>query len=102
MLLRRPRVGLVVGVILGLAGCSGLGEAGEAGESAKSVAQELRIDVNPNSVAYDYYPSQHVPHGVAGDELFVFVTQPLSGRVAVVDRLTGHELTTLPAPPIGW
>lgn len=104
------RVGLVAGVILGLAGCTGVDESGATtgpdptavSGSARAVAQELLIDVNPHSVAYDYYPSQHVPHGLTGDEQFVFVTQPLSGRVAVVDRLTGHELTTLPAPPAGW
>lgn len=111
MSLCRPRVGLVAAVFLGVAGCTGVDESAGAatgpdpsavGGSAKAVAQELRIDLNPNSVAYDYYPSQHVPHGLTGDEQFVFVTQPLSGRVAVVDRLTGAELTTLPAPPIGW
>ena len=103
MHLSRPRVGWVAAVLLGVAGCTGVDEsAGAATESVTAVAQELRIDLSPNSVAYDYYPSQHVPHGVTGDEQFVFVTQPLSGRVAVVDRLTGSELTALPAPPLGW
>lgn len=67
-----------------------------------SATEALRIDVGARAIAYDYHPSQHVPHGVAGDEHFVFVTQPLSGRVAVVDRLTGRELGTLPPPAIGW
>jgi hypothetical protein len=74
---------------------------GERTESA-SVSEALRIEVNRGSIAYDFHPSQHVPHGVAGDDKFVFVTQPLSGRVAVVNRLTGREISTLPPPPLGW
>lgn len=71
-------------------------------QSTSSTAQELHIEVGRTGIAYDFHPSNHVPHGVAGDERLVFVGQPLSGRVAVVDRFTGNEVGTLPAPPAGW
>lgn len=76
--------------------------APQKSSSTATSSEALRIDLNPNSIAYDYFASDHVPHGLAGDEQFVFVTQPLSARVSVVDRLSGRELTTLAAPPIGW
>jgi hypothetical protein len=47
-------------------------------------------------------------HGIAGDERYVFVTEPGIGvapngaRVVVLDRFTGKELAALPAPPGGW
>lgn len=43
-----------------------------------------------------------LPHGVAGDERLVFVTEPLNGRVAVIDRATGNEIAELPAPAGGF
>lgn len=44
----------------------------------------------------------NLPHGVAGDERLVFVTEPLNGRVAVIDRETGAEIGELPPPPGGF
>ncbi|MGV3622483.1 MAG: hypothetical protein ACO1OB_16815 [Archangium sp.] len=70
--------------------------------SSSSSSEALRIDLNPKAIAYDYFNSPHVPHGITGDEQFVFVTQPLSGRVSVVDRLLGREIATLTPPPGGW
>lgn len=110
----RSRAGLIAGiVVVALTGCSGVEGAEDnaapvaAPETrietkSESKSEALRVEVSPSSIAYDYHPSLHVPHGIAGDEQFVFVTQPLSGRVAVINRLTGHELATLPAPAIGW
>ena len=101
---------LVSLVVLG-AGCSGEGEtettplalADTSTSSAATKKEEaLVIDVGPHGIAYDYFKSGDVPHGVAGDEDYLFVTQPLSNRVAVVDRITGRELTVLPPPPGGW
>ena len=40
--------------------------------------------------------SDLLPHGVAGDHRVVFVTQPLHGRVAVLDRASGVEVGELP------
>src|SRR4051812_12833992 len=108
---RRSRAGLIAGVVVvALVGCAGEGAEENAsaavetkiGAKVEKKSEALRIEVNSNSIAYDYFPSLNVPHGIAGDEQFVFVTQPLSGRVSVVNRLTGEELTTLPPPPIGW
>jgi hypothetical protein len=44
----------------------------------------------------------NLPHGIAGDKDLLFVTEPLNGRVAVVDRFTGEEIGELPAPPGGF
>src|SRR5262245_28981636 len=44
----------------------------------------------------------NLPHGVAGDLRLVFITEPLNGRVAVIDRFTGEPLAALPAPPGGF
>jgi hypothetical protein len=44
----------------------------------------------------------NLPHGVAGDDKLVFVTEPLNGRVAVIVRDTGQEIGELPPPPDGF
>lgn len=113
-MMSRSRVGLCAGFVVALMGC-GVEESSAStnlepssaqnsrqGVGAASSSEALRVEVSRNSIAYDYFPSQHVPHGIAGDEQFVFVTQPLSGRVSVVNRLTGREISTLPPPPLGW
>jgi hypothetical protein len=47
-------------------------------------------------------------HGIAGDERFIFVTEPGIGvstagpRVVALDRFTGREVAALPAPPDGF
>lgn len=47
-------------------------------------------------------------HGIAGDERYVFVTEPGLGpapagaRVVALDRLTGREVAALPAPQGGF
>ncbi len=111
-MMSRTRDGLVAGIVVALMGCTGVDESGavsngeeaavQSGASTASSSEALRIEVGPNAIAYDYIPSAHVPHGIAGDEQFVFVAQPLSGRVSVNNRLTGSEITTLPPPPLGW
>lgn len=112
----RSRVGVAVAAfsVLAFAGCAPPEELSQDGLSASestiaksteetgSNSEALRIDLNPNAIAYDYFNSTHVPHGITGDEEFVFVTQPLSGRVSVVDRLLGREVATLTPPPGGW
>ena len=42
------------------------------------------------------------PHGIAGDQRLLFVTEPLNGRVAVLERFSGEEIGELPAPPGGF
>ncbi|PZR18567.1 MAG: hypothetical protein DI536_01420 [Archangium gephyra] len=113
----RTRVGVAVAAfsVLAFAGCAPQDELSQnelsapestiattTTETSSSSSEALRIDLNPNAIAYDYFNSTHVPHGITGDEEFVFVTQPLSGRVSVVDRLLGREIATLTPPPGGW
>jgi hypothetical protein len=44
----------------------------------------------------------NLPHGIAGDRNVLFVTEPLHGRVVVLDRFTGQQIDELPAPPGGF
>lgn len=44
----------------------------------------------------------NLPHGVAGDDRLIFVTEPLNARVVVIDRASGQEVGELPAPPDGF
>src|SRR5688572_13114406 len=48
-----------------------------------------------------------LPHRIAGDRRLVFVTEPFAtstggGRVVALDRFTGREVASLPAPPGGF
>ncbi len=97
----RQSVVLVALVICGLSSCEAQEEAGSTSEH--SAAQALTLGASRLGFGYDWYASPGlVPHGVAGDERLVFVTQPLNGRVTVVDRFSGEELAVLPPPPGGW
>src|ERR1700755_3323339 len=68
--------------------------------------------VNPAAQAHDaasglaLRPS--LTHGIAGDQRYVFTTEPGIGpsvagpRVVVLDRFSGRELATLTPPPGGF
>ena len=58
--------------------------------------------VGAHGVAFEYGRSDTLISAAAGDTRLVFVTQPLSRSVAVLDRFTGHQVGQLPAPPAGW
>jgi hypothetical protein len=69
---------------------------------APSAAQAKGIDVT-RALA----KRENLIHGIAGDERIVFVTEPGIGvgttpRVVALDRFTGRELATLPAPEGGF
>jgi len=61
-----------------------------------------RIQITSAAASYDWAKVAHNPINVDGDTKYVFVTQALSGRIAVLDRFTGAELATLPAPADGF
>jgi hypothetical protein len=52
----------------------------------------------PSALAFPFAGIDKLTHGVAGDELFVFVAQPLAGKVSVLNRFTGAEVGEIPAP----
>jgi len=56
----------------------------------------------PRSIAFAYGRSDVPISAAAGDTRLVFVTQPLTRSVAVLDRFTGQQVGQLPAPPAGW
>jgi hypothetical protein len=68
------------------------------GVSSSAVLAEIGV----GAVAYEYAQRTSLIHGVAGDERLVFVTEPLASRVVVLDRFTGQEVATLPAPAGGF
>jgi hypothetical protein len=69
-----------------------LGERGE----------ELTLDIKPHAISTDFSKLNDLPHGIDGDSRVVFVAEPVSARVAIIDRFTGKELGSLPAPPGGF
>ena len=86
----------LVSIALALTAC--------AAEPELQAAEEaLRVELTPHAIAYDFAQLDSLPHGIAGDEELVFVTQPLTGRVVALDRLSGRvrgELT--PPSPEGF
>jgi len=56
----------------------------------------------PRGIAFEYGRSDVPISAAAGDTRLVFVTQPLTRSVAVLDRFTGQQVGQLPAPPAGW
>lgn len=55
-----------------------------------------------NATAKTFATRANMPHGIGGDEDLVFVTEPLNGAVAVLDRNSGREVAQLPQPPGGF
>ena len=53
-------------------------------------------------VSFDYANINNVIAGVAGGDGVVFVGEPLNGIVAVLSRVTGHQIGQLPTPPNGF
>jgi hypothetical protein len=83
---------------MAVAACAG--GVGRDPEGASSEA--LQVEVGRHAVAYDYARRDALIHGIAGDERLVFVTEPLAARVVALDRFTGREVATVPAPPGGF
>jgi len=60
------------------------------------------VAVGRHGIAYDFGHQPTVTSSAAGDSRLVFVAEPLGQAVAVLERYTGQQLGTLPAPPAGW
>jgi len=84
---------------IGLVACSGAEPTADAAAEQRAA---LRVEVGNGVVAFEAFGRQNMIHGIAGDSRFVFVTEPLHGRVAVHDRLTGREVGLVPPPPDGF
>lgn len=70
-------------------------------DSTATSEQALIIDASRQAIGYDYAERVNMPHGVTGDTRLIFVTEPLNSRVAVLSRVTGQEVASLPQPPGG-
>lgn len=80
------------------------GEALEAlqAQAASAPRPEPGVVAGPRGLAYAYARRGTLVSAAAGDSRLVFVTQPLTASVAVLDRFTGQQLGQLPPPPGGW
>jgi len=88
---------------LASAGCSAAPDApGDPLEEAGQSAEALETAASPHAVGFDLVKAQNLIHGIAGDDRFVFVTEPLTGRVTVHSRVTGRQIAELPPPPGGF
>jgi hypothetical protein len=61
-----------------------------------------RVALSSRSLSYEYGDRQQLTSGVDGDSQLVFVAEPLSQRIAVLDRFLGTEVAQVPAPPGGF
>ena len=64
--------------------------------------EALRVEVRRDAIALELARRDTMPHGIAGDESLLFVTEPLDGRVVVLDRFTGAQIAVLPPPADGF
>ena len=71
-------------------------------DSTAEAASNLTLHAGPGGLAFDYAHRPNLIHGVAGDEQLVFSTEPLNGRVAVLDRFNSDEQAVLPPPSGGF
>src|SRR5262245_2427857 len=62
----------------------------------------VRSSSPPSALAIPFAGINNITHGVAGDERFVFVAQPLAGKVTVLNRFTGIEVGEIPPPTGGF
>ena len=60
------------------------------------------VELGRGAVAVTFAQRDNLPHGLAADGRYVFVAEPLDGRVAVLSRATGREVAELPPPPGGF
>ncbi len=95
---RPPLAALLAVVLLALIpGCDAPGSAAEEVSGAAGALHRSR-----RGLAFDFARRGAMPHGVAGDERFVFLTEPLDGRVVALSRFRGRELAEVPPPPGGF
>ncbi|MGA9521717.1 MAG: hypothetical protein WBV82_09645 [Myxococcaceae bacterium] len=75
--------------MLVLLGCGAAAHAGDA----------PRIDISRAGVSWEWTQRTEMPHGIAGAEDLVFITEPMVGRVVALDRVTGREVGEVTPPP---
>lgn len=76
--------------------CVGIGTASAVPAGTTTASPSHR----PAGKARDWAHRDRMPHGIAGAEELVFITEPLHGRVVALDRNTGREVGEV-TPPSG-
>jgi len=72
-------------------------------EEVAIAADALHAGACPVASSIEYaHPDAIIPAGVAGGRDFVFVGSPIDGRVMVLARSSGKQLSELPQPPGGF
>lgn len=95
MTLRSCRQLLAIGIAGLTLACGPSAESGSIGSAEQAVSKK------PNTLRM--FAGRPSPlHGVAGDERLVFAAEPLAQRVVVLDRETGQEIGSVPAPSGGF
>ena len=99
------RIHLLTALLLAL--CASTGQAQPDDQEAQLAQSDAKspmpgVVFGPRGLAQAYARRDSLVSAAAGDSRLVFVTQPLSATVAVLDRFSGQQLGQLPAPPGGW
>jgi hypothetical protein len=89
-------------VFVGLVGCGPAPSESEPPNELDLAAEAEALAIGPGALAYASAGRDALIHGVAGDKTLIFVTEPLTGRVVALSRLTGREIADLPAPAGGF
>jgi hypothetical protein len=107
----RLRTGLPFAVLGCLLGCEApadlaldelVGTEMEVLAASAAATAAHRVQITGAAISYDWAKVPYNPINVDGDAKYVFATQALAGRIAVLDRFTGAEVSTLPAPADGF
>jgi hypothetical protein len=95
-----------LGVALGGSGAGCVADLGQPDDQpaapTSKAASALGAAHRPRASAAPFAATDDLNFGVAGDDRFVFVTQPFARRVLVLDRASGETLGELPPPPGGF
>ena len=65
------------------------GFVGVASADPAAAQPEPRLDVSRAGLSFEWTQRAQMPHGIAGAQDLIFITEPLNGRVVALDRLTG-------------
>jgi hypothetical protein len=89
--------------VFSLVACAAPAAPSEEALDTASSTQEVRVDIGPRSISYEYaHPEAIIPAGVAGGEKVVFYGAVLEGRVKAIARVGGAPIGEIPPPPGGF
>lgn len=93
---------LLVAACVALAACADSELADPGPDLAETSSSLGGVVVSPRAIAFEFGRLDSTITSVAGDRSLVFVTEPLAGRVTILDRVTGRHLGELAGPDGGF